>query len=415
MQKQPFEAWKFTEFRWFILARFSLTMAILMQSVLVGWLVYEYTKDPWKLGLTGLIEAIPTLVVALYGGYLADIYSRKKIIITSIASLSLASLLLSAYILYCQINEAVFALTTIYVYVAIMGICRGFLSASVSAFGAQLVPISVYPNMISWSSSAWYMGAIMGPAIGGLIYAWFNPAVACFTFTALMFLAMCCYVMIASKPVANKLTEPLMQSLKSGIVYVYRNKILLSAITLDLFAVLFGDAIVLLPAFANDVLHIGAKEMGYLRAAPALGALAMAVVLAYHPPLKNTGKKLLLAVAGFGLCMIVFALSKMFVLTFIILVVAGMLDNISVMIRSTILQLQTPDNMRGRVASINSIFIGSSNEIGSFVSGSMARAFTLIPSVIIGGLASITVVAVTTWKAPKLLNYEIMERGNKLN
>ncbi|HQV00292.1 MAG TPA: MFS transporter, partial [Bacteroidia bacterium] len=280
---------------------------------------------------------------------------------------------------------------------------------------AQLVPISVYPNMISWSSSAWYMGAIMGPAIGGLIYAWFNPAVACFTFTALMFLAMCCYVMIASKPVANKLTEPLMQSLKSGIVYVYRNKILLSAITLDLFAVLFGDAIVLLPAFANDVLHIGAKEMGYLRAAPALGALAMAVVLAYHPPLKNTGKKLLLAVAGFGLCMIVFALSKMFVLTFIILVVAGMLDNISVMIRSTILQLQTPDNMRGRVASINSIFIGSSNEIGSFVSGSMARAFTLIPSVIIGGLASITVVAVTTWKAPKLLNYEIMERGNKLN
>lgn len=415
MQKQPFEAWQYREFRWFILARFSLTMAILMQSVLVGWLVYEYTKDPWKLGLTGLVEALPTIVVALYGGYLADVYSRKRIIISAIAVLFMASFFLSIYVWFCNTKMVTFELNVIYLYVAIMGLSRGFLSASVSAFGAQLVPISVYPNMISWSSSAWYMGAILGPAIGGFIYAWTQPAMACFAFTALMLIALCCYFMIAAKPVANTKTEPLFDSLKSGITYVFNNKILLSAITLDLFAVLFGDAIVLLPAFATDVLHIGAKQMGYLRAAPALGALVMAVTLAYHPPLKHTGKKLLIAVAGFGLCMILFALSRSFFLTFFILVLAGMLDNVSVMIRGTILQLQTPDYMRGRVSSINSVFIGSSNEIGSFVSGSMAKIFTLIPSVIVGGVASVTVVGVTFFAAPKLVNFEISKSDDTKN
>lgn len=411
MTHDPFEAWRYRDFRFFVMARFSLTMGILMQSVIVGWLVYNYTKDPWQLGLVGLIEAIPTLSVALYGGYLADIISRRKIILVFIGLMVIASCFVTWFNFGGVVYYQQFGLLPIYLYVAMMGFCRGFLSSAISAFGAQMVPREVYPNMISWNSSAWHLGAVVGPALGGLIYGYTNAGIASLSFTCFMAVSFLCYLFIRPKPIANVIRkEPIWSSLKVGIHYVFNNKFLLGAITLDLFAVLLGDAIVLLPAFADQVLNIDAKGVGLLRSAPAMGAIIMAVWLAYHPPLHASGKKLLGAVALFGVCMIAFALSKNYYLTFLILAMGGMFDNVSVVIRSTILQTQTPDEMRGRVSSINSIFIGSSNEIGSFVSGSMARIFTLIPSVIIGGIASIGVVAITAKAAPQLVNYEIKKK-----
>lgn len=415
MTHDPFEAWRYRDFRFFVLARFSLTMGILMQSVIVGWLVYNYTKDPWQLGLVGLIEAIPTLSVALYGGYLADIISRRKIILAFIGLMVIASGFVTWFNFGGVAYYQQFGLLPIYIYVAMMGFCRGFLSSSIAAFGAQMVPREVFPNMISWNSSAWHLGAVVGPALGGLIYGYTNAGIASLSFTSLMAVSFICYLFIKPKPVANAtMKEPIWESLKVGIHYVFNNKILLGAITLDLFAVLLGDAIVLLPAFADQVLNIDAKGVGLLRSAPAMGAIIMAVWLAYHPPLHASGRKLLTAVAMFGVCMIAFALSKNYYLTLFILALGGMFDNVSVVIRSTILQTQTPDEMRGRVSSINSIFIGSSNEIGSFVSGSMARIFTLIPSVIIGGIASIGFVAITAKAAPQLVNYEIKKKEVKM-
>lgn len=412
MSHDPFEAWRYRDFRFFVMARFALTMGILMQSVIIGWLVYNYTNDPWQLGLVGLIEAIPTLTVALYGGYLADIISRRKIILIFIGVMVAASIFVTWFNFGGVAYYHRFGLLPIFIYVAMMGFCRGFLSSAITAFGAQMVPRETYPNMISWNSSAWHLGAVVGPALGGIIYGYTNAGIASLSFTILMAVSFCCYLFIKPKPIANTdRKEPIWQSLKVGIHYVYNNKILLGAITLDLFAVLFGDAIVLLPAFGTDVLHIDAKGVGILRSAPAMGAIIMAVLLAYFPPLRNSGKKMLGAVALFGVCMIAFALSKNFYLTFFILALGGMFDNVSVVIRSTILQTQTPDEMRGRVSSINSIFIGSSNEIGSFVSGSMARVFTLIPSVIIGGCASIGVVIAAAKSAPQLVKYEIKKKS----
>ncbi len=408
MVHDPFQAWRYRNFRFFVMARLSLTMGILMQSVIIGWIVYKHTNDPWKLGLVGLIEAIPTIGVALYAGYLADIIQRRKIIISALIIMVTAS----AFIAHLNENSnatyAAYGLMPVYIYVAVVGLCRGFLSSAISAFGAQLVPRQVYPNFISWNSSAWHLGVIVGPAVGGFIYDYYGDGPTCYVFTVLMATSLLCYLLIPSQPVANTLiTEPILESMKQGLRFVFKNKILLGAITLDLFAVLLGDAIALLPAFAKDVLHIDAHGMGLLRSAPALGAITMSVWLAYHPPLKNTGKKLLLAVALFGISMIGFALSTNFYLTFFILALSGMFDSVSVVIRGTILQTQTPDEMRGRVSSINSIFIGSSNELGSFVSGSLAKLFTLVPSVIIGGIASIGVVAITSKVAPQLVNFEI--------
>ncbi|MEO8147138.1 MAG: MFS transporter [Bacteroidia bacterium] len=412
----PFEAWRYRDFRFFVSARLALTMGILMQSVIVGWIVYKHTRDPWQLGLIGLIEAIPTIGVALYGGYLADIISRRKIILVAIGVMVVSSGIITYFNFNSAGTYARFGLIPIYIYVAAIGFCRGFLSSAVSAFGAQLVPKSVYPNMSSWNSSAWHLGAVIGPAIGGFLYDYFDAGPTCLCFTLLMAVSFVCYLFIPPKPVANVLmTEPIIESLKQGIRFVFHNKILLGAITLDLFAVLFGDAIALLPAFADKVLHINAHGMGLLRSAPALGAITMAIWLAYNPPLHKSGKKLLFAVAMFGLCMIGFALSTNFYLTFFLLALGGMFDNVSVVIRSTILQTQTPDEMRGRVSSINSIFIGSSNEIGSFVSGSLARIFTLVPSVIIGGIASIGVVGIAAKVAPQLLNYEIRKTDSHSN
>ncbi|MEP7171054.1 MAG: MFS transporter, partial [Bacteroidota bacterium] len=279
---------------------------------------------------------------------------------------------------------------------------------AVPAFSSQLVPKEFYTNSAAWNSTVWQLGSVTGPAIGGICYAKFGAEITSLVALILMSSTVIFYLLISNKPIPEKLkAESLFESLSSGIKYVFKNEVIISAITLDLFAVLFGGAVAMLPVFADQVLHVGPDGLGYLRAAPALGAVIMAVVLAYYPPVRNSGKKLLINVALFGVCMICFALSKNFIFSFIILLLSGMFDSVSVVIRHTIMQLFTPDEMRGRVSSVNSIFIGASNEIGAFESGLAAKVMGLIPSVIMGGVVTLLVVAAALKFAPNLKNLHL--------
>lgn len=290
----------------------------------------------------------------------------------------------------------------IFALVFVIGFSRGFLSPAVISLAAQLIPKPLYTNAATWNSSVWQLGAVAGPAIGGLCYAWWGPSVTSVIACAMMALAMVFYLFIRPRPRAAIKPETMLSRIASGIRFVFRNPPILSAITLDMFAVLFGGAVAMLPVFADQVLHVGPDGLGYLRAAPALGAVIMAAWLAYHPPLRNPGRTLLVNVALFGVSMIAFAVSKHFWLSFVLLLLSGMFDNVSVVIRHTIVQTLTPDEMRGRVSSVNSIFIGASNEIGAFESGLAARIMGLIPSVIFGGAMTLAVVAATFKLAPSL-------------
>lgn len=399
----PYAALKFKEYKFFTGARLALTMALQMQFVIIGWLIYKHTKDPLSLGLIGLTEAIPSLSIALFAGHLADKIDRRKIILWFILLLLLASILLMIFIVDEALNFKKFGVMPVYAIIFVIGVARGILSPAITAFGTQLVPKEVYANASAWNSTVWQLGSVIGPAIGGIVYGLYGPLPAVLLITLLTLISFICYLFIKAKPLPpQKPNETLKQSLTSGIKFVFGNQVFISAITLDLFAVLFGGAVALLPVFANDILNTGPTGLGLLRSAPAFGAVIMAVLLAYRPPSLHAGKKLLWSVAGFGLCMILFALSTNFYLSLLLLAISGMLDNVSVVIRNTIMQLMTPEEMRGRVSAVNNIFIGSSNEIGAFESGFAAKLLGLVPSVIFGGTMTLLVTAFTAKFAPAL-------------
>ncbi|MDD5569880.1 MAG: MFS transporter [Bacteroidales bacterium] len=404
-----FAVLKIKDFSFFLLARFILTFAILMQSVIVGWQVYQITNDVFSLGLIGLAEAIPFLSIALYAGHIADLFNRKKIIV--ICSFVYFLCALALFLLTYKFSNllVLHGAFPIYVIIFITGLSRGFLYPSQTAFMAQIVPRNLYTNSSTWNSSVWHIAAITGPAVGGLIYGFFGINMAYLTVVVFVALSILFYFNIKSKPVPPKeKEESIFESLKTGLKFVFKNQILLSAISLDMFAVLFGGAVAILPVFAGPaMLNVGPQGLGFLRAAPAFGAILMAVYLAYKPPLKNSGKKLLISVVGFGLCIIFFAISNNFYLSLVLLALSGVFDNVSVILRFTIMQLLTPDNMRGRVASINSIFIGSSNEIGAFESGLAARLLGVIPSVIFGGSMTLLITGIAAKFAPKLRKLDL--------
>jgi MFS family permease len=398
----PFSALRFKEFRFFIAARLTLTLGFQVQAIVINWLAYDLTRDPWILGIMGLVEALPIIVVSLFGGHYADKYNRRNIILLFTGVL-MAGALSMAWITRGGLERiSTLGMAPIFALVFVIGFSRGFLSPAVISFAAQLIPKKLYTNAATWNSSVWQLGAVAGPALGGLSYAWWGPSVTSVVALGMMGITVVLYFFIKPRPRAAGRQESMRASLASGIRFVFRNQAILSAITLDMFAVLFGGAVAMLPVFADQVLHTGPDGLGYLRAAPALGAILMAAWLAYHPPLRHPGRTLLTHVALFGVSMIAFALSRNFWLSFTLLLLSGMFDNVSVVIRHTIVQTLTPDEMRGRVSSVNSIFIGASNEIGAFESGLAARLMGLIPSVIFGGAMTLAVVASTFRFAPSL-------------
>ena len=409
-KKNTFAALKIKDFSLFVIARFFLTLANQMQGLIVGWQIYEFTKNPLWLGMIGLAEAIPFISTALFAGHIADIVARKKIILIAMSGLLVGTLALC----YFSYNNGIFlknhGVFAIYGVVFLTGIARAFIGPSFFAFLSQIVPRDLYSNAATWNSAVWQTGAICGPAMGGFLYALLGAEKSYQINFILIVISVLLFLFIASKPLPPKeKKETLFESLGVGIRFVFQNQIILGALSLDLFAVFFGGAVALLPIFAAEVLKVGATGLGILRAAPAVGAVIMSFLMAYFPPLKNAGKKMLFAVAGFGICMIAFALSPYFYLSVFILALSGACDNVSVIVRSTALQLMTPDNMRGRVSAVNNIFIGSSNEIGEFESGTTAKLFHLIPSVIIGGCMTIIVTAITAKKAPKLRELNLDE------
>jgi MFS family permease len=405
----PYAALRISEFRSFVIARFCFTMAMQIQAVVVGWQIYELTKDPLSLGLIGLVEVIPSIGVALYAGHLADITSRRKIIVICSLILTLCSMSLLAY----SFNPANFLITfgvaPIYLVIFVSGCARGFIGPAVFSFMPQLLPSKdYYTNAVTWSTTIWQGGSVIGPAIGGLIFGFFGIQTAYATGLCLIATALLCFLLIGAKPLPESLTKlDVKESLFSGIKFVFGNQIILSAITLDMFAVLFGGAVALLPVFASDILQTGPQGLGFLRAAPAVGSILTAFYLTHHPLRKNAGGKMLVAVAGFGVSMVLFGLSRSFYLSLVLLFLSGIFDCISMIVRQTLMQTLTPDYMKGRVSAVTGIFIGSSNELGSFESGLAARLMGVTTSVVFGGIMTLLVVGITGAKADKLRKLQL--------
>lgn len=390
-------------FRFYLLYRIFMTMASLMQSVIVGWQIYALSHNVLWLGFIGLAEVVPQVGISLFAGHYIDLHNRHKIVKYTTILLILSSLILLVYSSDAVYFSAKYGIMPIFGTIFLTGLARGILSPAQVALMGQLVPRNLYANAATWNSANWQVAAVVGPALGGLIYGFWGIIPAYSLVLVLNILAFFMVLFIKSaRHTIIETAEGVFTRIRSGIRFVFKTPELLGAFALDMFAVLFGGAVAMLPVFASDILHAGPQGLGLLRACPAIGATLMAFVLMYHPPMKDTGKFLFIAVTGFGLCMIGFGLSKSFILSGIILILSGALDNISVVIRGTILQLFTPEDMRGRVASVNSIFIGSSNELGAFESGVAARLMGLVPSVVFGGIMTLVVV-VTTLRVNKPL------------
>lgn len=409
-KKDPFSALRIPEFRWFVLMRLAFVLAWSMQFVLIEWEVYRITKNPWSLGLIGLMEVIPAIVMALFAGHIVDQSEKRNMLLKCFAGTATISILF-CYLMYPETAKIIGKQTflfAIYALVFFGGIIRAFIIPSVFSLLGLIVPKSQFTNAATWSSSSWQVSAVIGPALAGFFIGGIGVFNSMIFVTISIFLGIFMLLQISKKPILNKkIGEPISESLKAGIRFVFQNKIILNALSLDMFAVLFGGAVALLPIFAQDILQVGSEGFGILRAAPAIGGLLTMLASTLFSIKKNTGKKLLLAVFGFGICIIVFGLSQNFWISVVALFLSGVADGFSVVIRSTILQIYTPDDMRGRVSSVNSIFVGSSNELGAFESGLTSKLFGVVNAVVFGGIMTLLVVGTTAVASPKFRNLEI--------
>ena len=398
-----YAALRIRNFRWYLVSHGTMTVATQIQAVVVGWQIYAITKDPLSLGLIGLAEALPFISIALFSGHVADRAHRQRVAIASLVALLGCSV---ALLTLTVVPGALSHHRTwpMYSVIFISGIARSFLRPSSTALSAEIVPRDLYPNAVAWRTSIWQFAAVAGPAIGGLLYGFASIEAAYITDATLMVVSAGAFARIAYSHTKRPDSEhvPVGESLMIGIRFLFQQPVLIGAMTLDLFSVLFGGAVALLPVFAADILHVGPQGLGLLRAAPAAGSVLMALFLAHRPPLPRAGLSLFIAVAIFGASMIGFGLSRNFLLSVALLALSGMADNISVVIRSTLLQIMTPRALLGRVSSVNQIFVGSSNEIGAFESGVTARYMGTVPSVIFGGAMTLAVVIVTAWRIPQL-------------
>jgi sugar phosphate permease len=376
-----------------------------MQSVAVGWQLYQVTRDPLALGLVGLAEALPFIGFALPAGHLADRVDRRRIC-------------LAAMLVLTACSAALFGLTrldliradtawTVYTVIFASGIARSYLQPTRTALAADLVPRELYINSITWRSSTWQFAAVAGPAVGGVLLAFGGPVLSYGTAALLLAAAWVALFRVAPHPHHGAVAAtPGVAGLLEGVRFVLTQPVLLGAQTLDLFSVLFAGAEALLPLFAAEILHVGAAGLGVLRAAPAAGSVLMSLYLSHRPLRGRMGRALLVSVALYGLCISGFGISRSFPLSIGLLLLSGMFDNISVVLRSTLLQTLTPRQLLGRVAAVNAIFIGSSNEIGAFESGVAARLLGAVPAVLLGGFVPIVVVALIAWRVPELRRLE---------
>lgn len=398
----PLAVFGLPSFRRFLSARFTTTLSFQMQQLVVSWQVYDITRDPLTLGLIGLAEFLPAAFVLLPAGHMVDRVSRRRVVLAAVAVLALSTL---ALLVIGTQRETLYAQRTVwpyYVVILFTGMARGTLGPAFFGWMGELVPRSLYARSSAWMSTVWQSAAVIGPALGGLLLGLLGVQT---TLNVCLVGLVSAWALFASlratpPPPPTATSESFWASLREGVRFVWRTPELLGALTLDLFAVLFGGAIALLPAFAAEVLFVGPQGLGLLRAAPSIGSVPSALVLALRRPIRRAGRVLLICVAGFGLCMIAFALSTQFWVSFAVLVLSGGFDSVSVVIRSQVLQLFTPDALRGRVAAVNYLFIGSSNELGALESGLAAKLLGLVPSVIVGGCVTLAVVGGAAFSRP---------------
>ena len=401
----PFASVKISEYRNLMIGRFCFIMALRMLGTLVGWWIYELTRDPLAIGLIGLAEVIPALGLALYAGHVIDISEKRKLMLRGVFGYMLCAIIL---LLLSTANLLNFAgktwfLAGIYTVIFFTGIIRSFTGPSFHAIVGQIVPPQLLPNAITWNQGTWLTASVLGHATAGFCIAAFNNTGTLSIIIALIVIALFMLSKMHAKPaLPNAGEKKTWESVKEGLHFVYKTKEVFGALTLDLFAVLFGGAVALVPIYAKDILKVGPIGFGWLNAAADIGSIIIVILLALFPLKKNQGKTLMLAVAGFGVCIIVFGVSTIFWISFVALMLAGILDGISMVVRGTIVQLKTPNEMRGRVMSVNSMFINSSNELGQFESGVAARLLGVVPSVVFGGSMTILIVLITWWKAPTL-------------
>ncbi len=404
----PFLAVRYPEFRYYLISNFLLTLAQLIQEVLVGYELYRITGDPLAIGFIGLSEAVPFILLSLFGGHFADKFSKKKIMLWSLMFVFIAST--SLYLLSFRLLASSNPESLQYVIWGVaffIGICRAFFGPASTSLRAFLIPRSAYPNSAAWSSSSWQAGTIIGPAASGFIYALFGFSNALLFVMGLIVIAIFFVMKIKDRKIEDTGKAAMLQLIKEGFAYTYKTKIIFYSISLDMFSVMFGGVVAILPVFAKDILHVGPEELGLLRAAPSVGAVLVLIFLTKYPPVKHAWRTLLLTVTGFGIATLVFAVSKNYVLSAAALFFTGAFDSISVVIRTTILQLFVPDNMRGRVNAINGIFLSTSNEVGAFESGLAAKLLGAVPSVVFGGVMTLIVTFYIFIKSKELLKLNL--------
>ncbi len=382
----------------FVIGWFLAMVGTRIQSVAIGWEMYSRTGDALSLGLVGLAQALPTMLLALPAGYLADRFSRTKLTIISLAAMTVTSLALAVLSYRSGSVNLMYAILFLDASAVMIG------RPARSALLPHLVPKDAFPNAVTWNTSLMQISGVLGPAIGGVVVAFSVPfAYVLAALSSLIFIIFLAIMRIRvdTKPVGAASFSELI----AGIHFVWNTRIILIMITLDLFAVLFGGAVYLLPIYAQDVLNVGASGFGWLRAAPAVGAFLMALLLIYMPPMKRAGRMLLLNVAGFGVATILFGISQSFWFSFAMLFFTGAFDNVSMVIRGTLQQLLTPDHMRGRVSAVSSVFVGASNELGGLESGVVAHWFGPVASVVSGGIGTLLVVGFAAVMSPELRNF----------
>jgi MFS family permease len=394
----PGPALRHSNFRYYILARVLTTTASEMQAVAVAWQVYSLTHRPLDLGLVGLAQFLPGILLFLVAGQAADRFARQRILQVCCAGFALCSLLLLG------LTWRGFSSTLpIYGVLLANGTVRAFSGPASQAFLPLLVPAEHFPKAVAWNSSIFQAATIAGPVAGGLLYGWTASPTLVYTCAATEYLlALLVLAGIRVRRAPGQRPEASYQMALEGLRYIRRNKLILGAISLDLFAVLLGGAVALLPVYAREILKIGASGLGILRSAPGLGAVIMALVVARWPLRRHAGAIMLWCVCGFGVFTVVFGLSRQPALSLAALALIGACDMVSVIVRHTLIQLSTPDEMRGRVSAVNMVFIGASNEVGQFESGITAQWFGTVPAVVLGGLGTIAIVALWAWRFPAL-------------